>query len=543
MSTINKDLIEITSTLSRHELNYVLRRLSNSRAEGLAGEQKKKLGNKEILLQFLHKELMRSGMDHDAGRLTRLFAKECRPSLDKAGNFIKNLAKYSQELVREVIRHLGTHDEKNRPDLKLVQFIRDIHTLRGRGLYDQALKTLREAEKHGEKYGLVMGLVEISMLRRMLLAEYDQGDVLKDISEARAVTPLCFSKLKATCDLYHLVEPLLREELHPLREPKKKVLEEIQAITDSLLRELPDAHRDTLPDELPFLAQLAYYILHSLVHRDQPDLRVDYLDKQLQLFEEAPERKEVYQSQYIKTLSNTFTAYLEKEDLQHCETLYTKFENLKPTSPAQLRELNQRKYLCFIQLCLGQKKYQKLIEEEPILHKYLVSHEKYLKKDILYIFIVNLAFGCLLAGDPNKAAYYIERLEMSEVLYHSYPSFLTGKLARIMWAYDVDDKGKDDIPFAKNKTSQLNKYLNQRIKKLQRGHNPSSPSSPGGSRLTVLLTQCKVFSKLFQQLLSKPAAERPALVHETLQHMKQEQDILPELDEVVLWLEDRFALA
>jgi len=516
---ISQPLIDFVLKLNQKELKAIkisLRAENSSTTAELKGQ----------LLDFLAPSapIWKKVDPTDQNELTKQFSRHLRDKAEnneQRKNFIHNIHQWSSELRRDLLHFFADKHEGRPPQMLLLDMLRHIHILRNRGLYDQALDEIAKAEKLTESNELLHSLMEVQFLKHLILLNNFSAESDKRSEHNRMELRKTQRKIRNTLELGDLFEDYCL-----VNYSKEKL--EYPLLQQKLERIIPHEEHETYK-ELPLDGLIAYHTVQSYIAEFQNDRerRKDQLKKLIDIIRKAPHLSVPhYQSRYIKLLTHYFNACYYDKDIPEIEWIVEEIRNIEAQTPLISIERKDRLLYTEHILLIEKRDFEALMILEPKIKSFIENHQPYqLRYDRYLAFATNLAMASLSVEETDRALYWIERLEARRVANFRKDIFIIGKLARVIWYFELS-KGQPS-PALDNESQKLTRYKRDQMRNTELSEN-----------LKNLLDLSVKFASTLRRATGAGEKHRPAMLKPVYQQMKP----TVYMDEICFWLENRFGL-
>lgn len=318
----------------------------------------------------------------------------------KHPELLKHLAKYKNDTYTDVMRVMRSYRQEKRPsvDIRLRVYLTDIAFFIERGLYESAMKLLKDAKKLAMKYEKYKTILEIIHHEIYLSISLDDKRYIEIthtlLEEEKQVLSIINDERRYT-EIRKLMDLVYQGSLNNMSENRIAHLDEL--MSDELMKNKERA--------VSFISQYRYYSIHALYHDMMGNLQqsYEYEQKTLDCWDANSHQKYNYIQTYVGCVFNFLTTCVRLKEYAVFERLSARVKKeIKPKNPYE-EALLTRVYFAELEYYLSRANFDKLdtliTEIKPMLKK---ASKIIIEKD-LYIYRAVTSWALLIMGKYEES--------------------------------------------------------------------------------------------------------------------------------------------
>lgn len=386
-------------------LYHLIRNITSREEEHIESSISNREGQNSDQLLYLYKAIRKISSEAKATR--KAFSdKEITEKIKTAvalqikdKKFLKHLSYWKSILNKELLFALGELHLQKDPVLKIQRTRSNIQILLGKGLIDDAITEIKKGKEEAKRNGLNLYYLELELLRRNLAHEHGHKlEVGSRLDNLRKDFNSILDKILVEYRLFEIYE----DSYIALRNNNANLTE----VYDNLPFRQQDAIREKVRlQDLTFSSKFYYYFPLSIYERIKGNhfKSKKYLEILIDLYEQKPSYKSIYQSRYIHLLNNYINNCYLIKDLKAFQETTEKLFTLKPVNERmEIKKLENLHYHRLI-LYLTRREYFKVTELSKEIETNLHKYEKVLPLSRWMVFHYNIAISYLIKHDLRNA--------------------------------------------------------------------------------------------------------------------------------------------
>ena len=334
-----------------------------------------------------------------------LIKKKCKKyAFAQKADTLRATEKYLYQRLMEDLRN----SEKNSVDITIRNLMSNAEILLKRGLYEQSLDSLNQAEQLAHKHQRLFYLLDILPQKAQNTIAYQPKFLEKDLEklyqEARNRCQQVTDEMELRC-LNHRLLTTFRK----WRQPKQAG---VRSKMDALYE---DFTKRKLPDNSSFFSWHYYYCIHQKYHHTSQNYiqALDY-GKQLMELWDAPQHKDIYEangSLYIAQLTNYINSCTSANKLDKIPPLLERMKAVPALSKDTEGEKWQNYYYCTQLYWLNKKNFKEAQKLIPEIKRVLEEYASKINRSRKVSFYYNNAVSLFLTEQYEKSNEWLERIQ------------------------------------------------------------------------------------------------------------------------------------